>query len=110
MTDLSKTDSLATVKFQDGEGICPTCGNVATGYGVAASVATDPDRGISWAPLRLTPCGHLVQTVIERPSTQKQALIDLFADQQVGASIPPNLLGSYRRTLADAVLKLMGAS
>lgn len=41
------------------------------------------------------------------PKVDREALMVLFGDQQVGASIPPNSLLSYRRTLADAVLALI---
>jgi hypothetical protein len=46
--------------------------------------------------------------VVEPPNSPHQDLMHLFDEQHVGAAIPPDLLGAYRRTLADAVLKIVG--
>lgn len=45
-----------------------------------------------------------------QPMVDREALLSLLDSQQVGAAIPANLLGAYRRTLADAVLTLINGT
>ena len=45
-----------------------------------------------------------------QPVVDREAVLSLLDSQQVGAAIPTNLLGAYRRTLADAVLALINGT